>query len=121
MSQVDDLGMSVRQLSWWAAGLLAFWLVPASAHDIYTPLVDSWGRSCCNQADCRPAPYRITSSGVEMWVKDRWFFVPDGRIQYRFIEGDSGETGGGHWCGQLYANGYITFCAFLPPKLTLAP
>jgi hypothetical protein len=121
VSQVDDHGMSMRQLSCRAAAVLALWPAPADAHDIYTPLLDKWGRSCCSGADCRPAPYRITPSGIEMLVKGRWFFVPDATIQYRTIDGDKGETAGGHWCGQLYENGYITYCAFLPPKLTLAP
>lgn len=113
--------MNARQLSCCVASALACALMPARAHDVEAPLVDKWGRSCCSESDCRPAPYRVTPSGVEMFVKDRWFSVPEERIQFRFIEGDTGETKGGHWCGQLYQNGYITYCAFLPPKLTLAP
>ena len=37
---------------------------PTEAHDIYLPLKDRWGNSCCNDQDCRPVPYRITPAGV---------------------------------------------------------
>jgi hypothetical protein len=37
--------------------------------------------------------------GVQMYVDDDWFDVPDGSIQYRTLPGDTGETRGGHWCG----------------------
>jgi hypothetical protein len=41
-------------------------------------------------------------------------------IQYRALEGDMGETAGGHWCGEPYEEAFITYCAFLPRKLSSA-
>jgi hypothetical protein len=38
-----------------AIALLSF-EPPTEAHDIYSPLKDRWGNSCCNDQDCRPAP-----------------------------------------------------------------
>ena len=52
-----------------------------------------------------------------MLVNDRWIWVPAGKIEYRTIEGDSADTAGGHWCGEPYDGGYITYCAFLPPTM----
>jgi hypothetical protein len=37
------------------------------------------------------------------------------------LEGDTGETNGGHWCGERYEGGFVTYCAFLPPTLAAAP
>jgi len=58
-----------------------------------------------------------------MFVDRRWIDVPDERVQYRALLGDSGETGGGHWCGAAYEPDfsnlkdlYITKCAVLPPQ-----
>ena len=48
------------------------------AHKIYSPLEDRAGRNCCDDGDCRPAPYRVTSTGVQMFVKGQWIGVPDG-------------------------------------------
>jgi hypothetical protein len=93
------------------------------AHDIYSHLKDAEGKSCCNGLDCQPAPYRLTASGVIMFVNGRWIDVPSDKIQYRAISGDTGETGGGHWCGSGYEVGgydinvpYVTKCAILPPQ-----
>ena len=41
---------------------------PAAAHDIYSRLVDKWGAPCCNETDCRPARFRVTPEGMEMFV-----------------------------------------------------
>ena len=91
---------------------IASW--PSSAHDIYTSLKDSTGASCCNDHDCRPARYRIVAGGVEMLVDGKWIAVWENYIQYRTLEGDTGETAGGHWCGKIeYA---VTYCAVLPPS-----
>jgi hypothetical protein len=103
-----------------AAILLISYELPAEAHDIYSPLKDRLGNSCCNEQDCRPAPYRVTPAGVRMLVNGNWIAVPDDTIQYRTIPGDTGETGGGHWCGNIrYMVGlgmdYSTYCAILPP------
>ncbi len=96
---------------------LAIWAGRVEAHDIYTHLKNSAGKSCCDGTDCRPARYRATSGGVEMLVGETWVWVPRGTIEYRSLEGDGGETNGGHWCGEPYEGGFITYCAFLPPNL----
>ena len=93
------------------------------AHDIYSPLRDKAGRNCCDDGDCRPAPYRVMPTGVQMFVEGKWIWVPDHTIQYRALPGDTGETNGGHWCGRFengpgYELGYATFCAILPPNPT---
>jgi hypothetical protein len=95
--------------------------LPTEAHDIYSHLNDATGASCCNDRDCRPAPFRVTPTGVQMLVNGEWLKVPDDAIQYRSLLGDSGETGGGHWCGSVRdAHGnrvlHLTHCAVLPPN-----
>jgi hypothetical protein len=97
--------------------------LPIQAHDIYSHLKDSLGGSCCDDRDCKPAPYRLTPVGVQMFVDRRWIEVPSDRIQYRALPGDNGATGGGHWCGSAYEPGgpdmsamYVTYCAILPPQ-----
>jgi hypothetical protein len=69
------------------------------------------------------AALRLTASGVQMLVDQRWIDVPDERIQYRALLGDTGETGGGHWCGSTNKPDfgtpntlYMTKCAVLPPQ-----
>jgi hypothetical protein len=91
------------------------WPARIKAHDIYTHLKDIAGVSCCTDRDCRPAPYRVTSAGVQMLVSGEWITVPPETIQYRAIEGDRGETNGGHWCG-IIDFGTLTYCAILPPS-----
>jgi hypothetical protein len=88
--------------------------VPTDAHDIYMALKNRFGQSCCNEGDCRPAHYRTTANGIQMLVDGEWLAVPDDAIQYRALEGDTGETRGGHWCG-LMTFGNHTYCAILPP------
>ena len=101
--------------------------LPAQAHDIYMDLKDGSGVNCCDNRDCRPAPYRLLAGEVHMLVDGRWIDVPRGKIQYRALPGDIGETGGGHWCGSAYeaipgrvGDLYITKCAILPPQATWA-
>jgi hypothetical protein len=89
----------------------------ARAHDIYAHLTNKSGRSCCDGTDCRPAEYRVSSLGVEMFVNGTWIWVPRGAVEYRSIAGDPGTTAGGHWCGEPYESGFITYCAFLPPSV----
>ena len=84
------------------------------AHDIYTYLRDETEASCCNKRSCRTAGYRVTAVGVEMLVGGSWIVVPDDTIQYRTLEGDAGETAGGHWCGEIEFG--LTYCAVLPPS-----
>jgi hypothetical protein len=99
--------------------------LPIQAHDIYTHLLDGRGKSCCNDKDCRPAHYRVTSKGLQMFVDGRWIDVPSGAIQYLAIPGDTGETRRGHWCGgSAYERNfsspddglYLPKCAVLPPQ-----
>ncbi len=112
----------------------------AEGHNIYSGLKDHLGAaSCCDERDCRPAHYRITPAGVEMLLDDEWVRVPDSVVQYRRLDGDTGETGGGHWCGVtnwkqqdqvrafeypphphhpgLHLSRFLTRCAILPPGL----
>jgi hypothetical protein len=103
-------------------------LLPAQAHDIYSHLVDRWGRSCCDDRDCRPVPYRFTATGLQMLVNGQWIDVPNHTILYRTLPDDPGETGGGHWCGFAHKSYesdvdpvYTTRCAILPPKSGVAP
>ena len=93
------------------------------AHDIYSHLQDPWGRSCCDESDCRPVSYRLTSGHLEMLVDGHWIEVPDHTIQYRALPGDTGEVGRGHWCGFASKPSeldlgpiYTTRCAILPPR-----
>jgi hypothetical protein len=95
--------------------ITANWPAPIEAHDIYTTLKDRFGGSCCSERDCRPAHYRITAAGVQMLVRGEWIAVPDETIQYRTVEGDTGATAGGHWCGTTHF-GIWTHCAILPPS-----
>jgi hypothetical protein len=92
--------------------------MPVGAHDIYHNLWSREGKRCCNDADCRPADYRRTPSGVQMNVDDLWLPIPHDRIQYVLIAGDHARTRGGHWCGWLDPNeGLHTHCAILPPSV----
>ena len=105
-----------------AIALLSF-EPPTDAHDIYSHLKDRLGNSCCDEKDCRPAPYRVTPTGVQMFVDGEWIAVPDYAIQYRALPGDTGETAGGHWCGRIHDGhgdrvDYSTHCAVLPPNPT---
>ena len=94
--------------------IAAIWPSRVEAHDIYVTLKDSYGRTCCSGRDCRPAHYRAMATGIEMLVDGQWIVVPDETIQYRSLEGDTGETAGGHWCGLL--DQAVTYCAILPPS-----
>jgi len=92
-------------------------------HDIYLSLVDRWGRRCCDESDCRPAFYRLVGGRVKMFVDGQWIDIPYHTIQYRALAGDTGQTGGGHWCGfaDRPSGGdqdrvYTTRCAILPPN-----
>jgi hypothetical protein len=95
--------------------VLVSWFSQADAHDIYMTLKNRAGMSCCNDRECRPAVYRFTPAGVQMLVDGEWIVVPPETIQYRTLEGDGGETAGGHWCG-LTNYGVVTYCAILPPS-----
>ena len=110
-----------------AAGLLISLPLPTPAHDIYSHLRDERGASCCDDQDCRPVFYRLTTRGVQMYVDQQWIDVPSERIQYSPLPGDRGETGGGHWCGSANEldlsnpeGVYVTRCAILPPQAASA-
>jgi hypothetical protein len=114
----------VRNSAILLAALIVSVPLPLPAHDIYSHLVSALGASCCNDTDCGPAPYRLRATGVEMFVYGQWIAVPADKIQYRALLGDTGETGGGHWCGTGYDVGfgvyYNTLCAVLPPQAAAA-
>jgi hypothetical protein len=54
-----------------------------------------------------------------MLIDQQWLAIPSDALEYRALDGDTGETNGGHWCGAEVAEfGMLfTYCAFLPPKL----
>jgi hypothetical protein len=74
-------------------GVAVSWPTTITAHDIYTALKDSSGRSCCSDHDCRPAHYRLSAAGVLM-----------------LVDGKCGRTGAVT----------VTFCAILPPSSALS-
>jgi hypothetical protein len=101
--------------------------LPTPAHDIYSHLRAERCASCCDSSDCRPAPYQLRASGVEMFVDGRWIAVPSEKVQYHALPGDRGETGRGHWCGSAYEAIpspiellHTTNCAILPPQAASA-
>ncbi len=55
-----------------------------------------------------------------MRVGETWIVVPRETVQHRALDGDTGETNGGHWYGEHYESSFITYCAFLPPNLAPA-
>jgi hypothetical protein len=116
---VAALGSAAAYLMIVGLTLLAssIWPSRPEAHDIYATLTDSNGASCCNGRDCHPARYRTTTAGVEMLVGGHWILIPNGKIQYRTLEGDTGGTAGGHWCGVLDFE--VTYCAILTPRSSL--
>lgn len=67
------------------------------------------GVSCCNNMDCRPAPHRMTATGVEFFVAGRWIMPPADKL----IEHEM--TAQSHWCGIGEGSASpITFCAIVP-------
>ena len=62
--------MSLKLDLFTAIALLSF-DPPTEAHDIYSPLKDRWGNSCCDDGDCRPAPYRMTPAGGKFSSRER--------------------------------------------------
>jgi hypothetical protein len=114
--------MSLK-LDFLVAILLVSFEPSTEAHDIYSHLKDRLGNSCCDDQDCHPAPYRVTTTGVQMHVEGKWITIPNDTIQYRALPGDAGETAGGHWCGVVRnryggRGEYVTLCAILPPNST---
>jgi hypothetical protein len=57
-----------------------------------------------------------------MLIDQQWLEIPSESIEYRSLDGDTGETNGAHWCGGEIADPHIamlyTYCAFLPPNLS---
>jgi hypothetical protein len=51
-----------------------------------------------------------------MLIGGQWIVVPNDTIQYRALDGDTGETAGGHWCGLSGGHVTVTYCAILPPS-----
>ena len=62
-----------------------------SVYTIYSHLRDTLGGSCCDNRDCRPARYRLREGGVQMLVDGQWIAVPENRIQYLALPGNTGE------------------------------
>ena len=90
---------------------------PGFAHDIYSGLTSKTGAACCDGHDCRAAHHRSGSLGLEMLVSGTWVRIRDDEIQYRTLDGDSGDTNGSHWCGGTFPLlGIVTYCAILPPR-----
>jgi hypothetical protein len=102
--------------------ILALGTIPSEAHDIYMHLRNERGVSCCDGTECRPAHHRMKGRLVEMRVNGKWFTIHQDLISFRSLEGDTGETKGGHWCGKHQVGSsweYLqTHCAFLPPNFT---
>ena len=66
---------------------------------------------CCNDNDCRPTEFRVTSAGVVFFVRGRWIKPPPERVIQRTT-----PDGGGHWCGVAFKGGLAhTYCAIIPP------
>jgi hypothetical protein len=91
--------------------------LPVQAHGIYSDLVDEVAQAAATTG----LPYRFGAGGVQMFADRRWIDVPGGRIQYRSLPGDSGDTCGGHWCGligkfEFIGKLHLTECAVLPPR-----
>ena len=106
------------------AAILAVWAMPVEGHDIYSHVKNKHGVRCCDHTDCRPAHYRVGPWGVTMLIDNAWFHIPEDVIEYRALEGDTGETRGGHWCGRHLTSKagsiytvFNTWCAFLPPNV----
>jgi hypothetical protein len=92
---------------------------PAGSHDIYTGVYNKEGVLCCDDSDCVPAPFRVTTDGVQMLVRGVWINVPRWYIQYRALLGDT-TPHRSHWCGPLHLVPTMgvntrTRCAILPP------
>ena len=130
-SGTERMGAAMRSSASLACALavMAIESSPVRAHDIYSHLLDRNGKPCCNHTDCQPAPFKSTARGVEMFVNGRWIGIPTDKLQYRVLSGDSGATGGGHWCGSTDWNveGFsnldlyeVTLCAILPPNFALS-
>jgi len=103
-----------------STALIALLPTVSEAHDAYTNLKNRFGKSCCDDQHCRPAPYRINRSGaIEMLIDQQWLAIPSDVVEYRALDGDTGETNGAHWCGGEMGDFGMTYtyCAFLPPKL----
>jgi hypothetical protein len=109
--------------SWLACIALVAISAPTDAHEIYAGLKNRQGIACCDGTDCRPAAYRIKGGVVQMLIENLWFPIPSDVVEYRTVDGDTGESNGGHWCGKFLSSTiwryeYLrTYCAFLPPNL----
>ena len=61
---------------------------PADADPALSPWFQSLrqpenGVSCCSMADCRPADFRTSATGYEVWIEDRWQPVPPEKVLQR--------------------------------------
>ena len=87
--RVRRIGVTVAALrlssALFSLGMAVTFPAVVKAHDIYTTLKDGSGRSCCNNHDCRPAHYRLSSTGVQMLVSGEWIVVPNAAMTARKI------------------------------------
>lgn len=67
--------------------------------------------SCCSEADCRPADYRMGAVGYEAWLDEKWVAVPQDRV----LIGYSNPVGRAVVC-RSPANG--TILCFVPASET---
>jgi len=61
---------------------------PADADPALSPWFQSLrqpenGVGCCSEADCRPAAFRTSPGGYEVWIDDRWQQVPPEKVLQR--------------------------------------
>lgn len=99
--------------------LLAVAIPTAEPHDLYSHVFNRDGVRCCDETDCRPVHWRASPEGVRMFLFNSWILIPPERIVYVTLVGDTGETRGGHWCGDtFFPDAPYTRCAVLPPNFT---
>ena len=95
----------------WAVPVLPNALLAPTPIDPALTMNSPWKPVLPAVSDCAPAPFRVTPIGLQMLVHGRWIAVPSNKIQYRLLAGDTGDTGGGHWCGAFDVLQDSTECA----------
>src|SRR5262249_1590745 len=97
-------------------GVAVSWPKTITAHDIYTALKDSSGRSYCSDHDCRPAHYRLSAAGVLMLVDGKYPTRGCSMARSTAIRAKRPEGTGASRTGAVT----VTFCAILPPSSALS-
>jgi hypothetical protein len=109
---------------------LALLATPVGAHDIYVGL-HAKGLLCCGGTDCASTIYREAGSHYEFLTREKvWVSIPEDRITFLPIPGDSDEDADPHRAHLCYKLAGSTeraqtpdrvfgpiflFCAFIPP------